>query len=226
VVVRGTLPRATDQRGGNGVVVIELEEAPSRADITSSLVERNHAAGILIFGSVAHIQGTAVRETLPDPVDGSFGRGIHIHGDIFFGYRAVVDLRDSLIAQSLDVGLYIADADVTLSRVAVLDTDVRAADSLVGDGIAALSYAAPGAVVGIEQSHIERSARAAVSTFGATVDISSTTLECNAIDLDLESFHGAEGSLDDGGENQCGCGAEHRPCEATSAELAPPEPLE
>lgn len=71
----------------------------------------------------------------------------------------------------------------------------------------------------------EGSARAGISSFGAAVEIGSTTLECNSIHLDGEQYRGNDFSFDDLGGNACGCAGAPVVCQVLSSGLAPPEPI-
>jgi len=82
VVIRGTQPRASDQRQGWGIAVQLACTAAgcdplarSTALVRSSLVEKNHDLGVLIAASDATFEGVVVRGTLPNAKDQNFGRG-------------------------------------------------------------------------------------------------------------------------------------------------------
>ena len=60
-------------------------------------------------------------------------------------------------------------------------------------------------------------------TRGAQVEVASTRLECNLIDMDGEpNALETPFSLNDVGGNACGCGSDVLPCKVLSAGLAPP----
>ena len=69
---------------------------------------------------------------------------------------------------------------------------------------------------------MRNSQRAGIANFGAVVGLADSQLDCNAIHLDGEPF-GASFRFDDGGGNECGCGAAREVCRVLTADLAPPE---
>ncbi len=62
---------------------------------------------------------------------------------------------------------------------------------------------------------------AGIGLFGGTVDLATSTLDCNAIHLDGEYDY----ALNDLGGNRCGCGEVEEPCKVLSSSLKPPDPL-
>jgi hypothetical protein len=84
-VVRGTLPRASDQIAGRGIDITLLcppsgcvAGARGRATVTSSLIDRNHDLGLHIAGSDAEVDAVVVRQTLALAANGSYGDGIAV----------------------------------------------------------------------------------------------------------------------------------------------------
>ncbi len=86
-VVRATLPRASDQEIGRGIL-IQLAcyvdatgqhcdaTLPGNAIVRSSLIEDNHDVGLLIGGGDAIVDASVIRTTAPRASDGLFGDGI------------------------------------------------------------------------------------------------------------------------------------------------------
>ncbi|WP_437764445.1 hypothetical protein WMF27_35335 [Sorangium sp. So ce281] len=108
------------------------------------------------------------------------------------------------------------------------ETTVRgtrsSAEGLQGNGVTIVKNAgdSEATLTGVQ---IEASDGAAVASFGASVALARSTIECNFIDLNVEAESGTAGKITDGGQNQCGCQGVSVPCRAKSAGLAPPEPL-
>jgi hypothetical protein len=75
-------------------------------------------------------------------------------------------------------------------------------------------------------SRVTENARAGLSSFGAAVTLGSSTLTCNAVDLNGEAFHDQPFVFEDLGVNGCGCPEATGTCKAFSVGLAPPEPLD
>jgi len=78
LIVRGTLPQASDQLRGRGIQIQQdlATGTPATAIVRSSLVEQNHDAGVTVNASVATLEHLVVRGTLPRVSDGSLGDGV------------------------------------------------------------------------------------------------------------------------------------------------------
>jgi hypothetical protein len=82
VVLRDILPRQSDQTNGIGMSIeIHPDTTAAEVAITTSVVERSHDAGILVFGSKASIEQTVVRDISPQPSDLQGGQGIGLQID-------------------------------------------------------------------------------------------------------------------------------------------------
>jgi hypothetical protein len=135
-VVRGTLP-ADNGIGGWGVQVqvpclpgMCDASAPARATLRQSLIAENHATGVAIGGSEAHLDATVVRGTLPDE-QGHPGRGVTVYNcspqaGCTFVAPGVATLSWSLIQDNRDVGLIVAGSQVEIVASAVRGTLVNA----------------------------------------------------------------------------------------------------
>jgi hypothetical protein len=67
--------------------------------------------------------------------------------------------------------------------------------------------------------------RAGVVSFGAQVELTRSTLECNRVQLDGESSGPHQHEFSDRGGNVCSCQGNTSRCTVLSSELAPPKPL-
>jgi hypothetical protein len=76
----------------------------------------------------------------------------------------------------------------------------------------------------IVRATVERSARAGVANFAATVSLAQSLLECNFIDLDGETIDGVPFVFEDAGDNVCRCGAETYTCQVVTSNIQPPLP--
>jgi hypothetical protein len=228
VVVSNTQPDGAG-KFGRGIGIQANPETKERADVTvrASLVDHNHEVGVFVSGSDATLEGVVVSNTQPDGA-GKFGRGIGIQGNPETKARAAVSLRDVLIADNTEAGIFVIGADATIARTRIRGT-LENSDGKFGDGVAGLSPEEEWpAIVSITESEILDSARAGVSSFGATVVVIESELYCNLFDLDGEKYEGAPFSFDGSRNNRCGCEAQSEDCRAVSAQLEPPplsEPL-
>ncbi|WP_437525539.1 right-handed parallel beta-helix repeat-containing protein [Sorangium sp. So ce726] len=223
VLVRDTLPRDGDGKHGVGLAV--ASRGTLRGDVTArgSVVEGSRTAGVFIEGADATLERVAVRRTLPQASDGRFGRGIEVHALGAQDGRSGLVLRSSLVEESVDSGLALFGSVVTLEETTVRSTR-SSADGLQGNGVTIVKDLGDSEAT-LTGVRIEASDGAAVASFGASVALARSTIECNFIDLNVETESGTAGKITDGGQNQCGCQGVSIPCRAKSAGLAPPEPL-
>jgi hypothetical protein len=163
---------------------------------------------------------------LPQAATQAFGRGVQVQGcDAALGcsvaIRGALALSDSLIVDSHEGGLVAVVADAIVERTLVRDSKPRAQDGVFGgDGLAFLQSAAT-----VRQSLASDSARAGLSSFGADVALGSTLLRCSAFPLASEHYEGAASTIEDLGNNGCGCPDADETCTAISASLEPPTAL-
>src|SRR5205823_3957940 len=144
----------------------------------ASVVERNVEFAILLDGGDATLESSILRDTALDGTSGALGRGLQAQRDPFTFERSMVTLRGSLVANSYDVGVIVVSSDLVADGLLVRDSKASPADSLFGDGIAVFADTdvASGIITG---SRVEHSDRAGISSFGASLTVSATTLECN-----------------------------------------------
>jgi hypothetical protein len=281
-LIRDTRPRPVQNIQGSGIEIVDYQGQPANVTVTSSVVERSHAIGLLVGGSQATIQWTVVRDTQPRASDNYFGRGIAIENDIKTHVRSTVTLQASVVERSLDVGVFVQASDAIVTSLWVRDTQPQAWDQKNGRGIDAqpndgmqptLTLASTiversyefgvlldgidSAIVDallvrdtqsrtvdgtfgdafslfaetfstsatIRSSRFERSARVGVSSFGGTVVLATSALDCNGIHLDGETYAAVDASFTDNGGNVCGCNGTPAACQVLSSGLAAPEPL-
>jgi hypothetical protein len=136
-VVRDTKPRVSDDLAGRGITANQ-DATGNRGLITvrSTMIERNHEAGILVQGSDAVIEGVTVRGTLPLASTQQTGRGIDVFDGLVAGQRSSVMLVASLLEQNHEVGILVAGSDATLHGVRVRETLPRPFDDRTGFGMA------------------------------------------------------------------------------------------
>jgi hypothetical protein len=221
-VVRRTLPAHGFGRGVN-VQADPTTGSPSTFDLQHSLVEQNHQVGVVVAGGEATIEASVVRETQPN-VLGYHGRGVQVQMHPTTGTASTLLLESSLVEQSYEGGVYVIDADATLASCVVRDS-LPNGDDRLGEGVS-LASALGNASATIRATRIERSARAAVSTWGAHVAIGGSVLSCQAFDINYETYGGTAARLDDLGGNLCGCPEATAPCVGVTASLEPPPLIE
>jgi hypothetical protein len=125
-VVRGTLPRASDQRQGRGLhIQLWCDDddcdpgARANATVRDSLVASSFEAGVLAHGSDLVVEDTFVRDTLPAAADGRYGDGVAVASAwASWTEPATASLTNTAIEQSARAGLGNYGAAVALGGTA------------------------------------------------------------------------------------------------------------
>ena len=224
-VIERTLPQASDERGGLGVYVYRDPVGGQRStlDLRASAVRDNLYVGVLVVASEARIEATVVEDTQVQLLGEAFiGRGIQVENDAASKTPASATIVTSVVQRCFDIGIAVSGAEATIQGTVVRDT-LPLPDGSSGDGVTA--FAEGGASIAVTASRIEGSARAAISSFGSSVELAASAMECNAIDLDGEAFEKAAYEFSDLGGNVCGCSGTSAACKVSSTGLTPPAPL-
>jgi hypothetical protein len=222
-VVRDTRAQKAQGLVGYGIVAHPDADAQLPAGVVElrwSLIEGTEGVGVMVTAAGATLEGLVVRGGKTGPA-GDGGRGINVQLDAH-ARGSDATLQGLVLEDNSEFGLVVIDAAATVRSTRVTGTRSNALD-LFGDGVAVISQGPP-ASVDLARVLVEGSARAGLATFSALARITSTTFECNAIDLDGEQL-GGPFELDDGGGNACGCEGTAVACTVLSSNMAPPTPL-
>jgi hypothetical protein len=225
-VVRNGVPRR-DGLGGRGINIQagRASGVPSVVTVRDSLVDHNSEVGIFVAASQITLESSVVRDTLPQQALGVLGRGVSIEPHIDTAAPSQAVVLNTLVDRSYDVGLLVGGSQAQVEGCIVRDTLPRSFDGIYGDGVVVISLRGP-ASLEIAGSRIEASARAGLANFGAFAALAADTIQCSGFDLEGESFEGQSFSFEDRGANGCGCPEANLQCEAVSAGLAPPDPID
>jgi hypothetical protein len=90
--------------------------AQSAGTVRTSLFERNHQVGVLVGGSTADVESTAVRDTLS--IEG-VGYGIAVQRDPDTDVRSSSTVHASYVAGSTGPGIYVGASDATIDATHV-----------------------------------------------------------------------------------------------------------
>jgi hypothetical protein len=229
VVVRDTLPQASDQWFGRGIgIESDATGAPARAQVLSSSVENNHDVGVLVFASEATLDGVVVSGTLPRASDQFGGTGIAVQVSLA-GAASTGLVRRSRVADNHAFGLFVAGSQATVEATLVRGTQLQVLDGVFGDGLVVATFIVDGVPLPadaiVTTSRAEANARAGLAAFGAHVALGGSALACNAFELDGENAVDLPNAFDNLGGNGCGCPAPTGECVARSSGLAPPEAI-
>ncbi len=224
-VVRNTTPRAADDTNGMGIVAQYTPatgESPNVV-IRESLVERSHDTGIGFTGSTGVLESVIVRDTQPRLSDGWRGIGVIASYDPTGGPGSspptTVSVSWSLIEHNVVVGLSVFGSTATVDHSMVRHT-APMADGRFGDGLLVLGDLLDPAQLDVSTSTVRDNQRVGIISFGSHVQVASTALHCNAIDLDGEYWK-TDYLFEDLGGNQCGC-EQDEVCHVISSNLEAP----
>jgi hypothetical protein len=176
--------------------------------------------GIFASGSTVEVDATTVVDTLRESAARPLGYGLAVQGSLKRNEPAQLRVTRSRVERSTVLGVAAVDAELVAEGVWIGDTR-PAADGDVGDGILVWSNFDPTKAT-VRGARIAKSARAGLSTFGATVDLEATVFDCNRIALDGERVGDRDFALRDLGGSTCGCGAPRGPCAVVTSNLLPP----
>lgn len=222
----GSVQPAPGGHGGYGLAVQLDPDTPARtkAIIRGSVVEDAFGVGVLVSGSEATIEGTAVRR-IETEADGGNGLGLCVQYAPARAVGAAATIRSTTVEDCHETGIIVIGADVELADVRVAGTAPDDHGGF-GDGIAVASHFGWPARATVLGCHVADSARAGIASFGAQILLGGTQVDCNSIDLDGEENGGAPFVFEDLGGNVCGCSGESRFCQVLSSNLEPPSPIE
>jgi len=228
--IKRTVVRDTAQANegtGGGIVAQFADKATQRADLVleDSLVEGSTGISVFVGGSTATIERSVVRNTKPDAFDARFGRGICGQTSLINGVVSDLTIRDSLVEENTEAGIYVDGSSALVDRCVVRATRARASDGAFGDGLVVITRSSTLlASLVLTSSFVDHSARGGVAVFAANLSLSGSRLMCSRFDLDAEVLPLGAPNLDDGGLNVFGCAEAVQLCKAQSAKLPPLDP--
>jgi hypothetical protein len=111
--------------------------------LRGALIEGNNAIGLFVSGSVATLEASVVRTTLPRTSDNSIGRGVVVQLACVVtpteqcdpAARSTAIVRGSLIADNHEYGMFVMGSDVSVDATVVRGTLPSAATLTFGQGI-------------------------------------------------------------------------------------------
>jgi hypothetical protein len=221
VSIRQIAPQLSNGEFGRGVSVETDEGAPrANLDMRRSVVDDTYQIGIGVTGADFTIAECLVRDSKAQQSNDLYGRSVGAQDEVMTGERSEGSIADSLLTGYAETALIAVSSDLVAERVAIRDATTLSS-SPFGDGIVAMALGPP-ATATLRTVHVDRSARAAVGAFGATLSVETSLLECNPIDMNGDDIQGVPFSFTDAGGNLCGCEGLAHACKLQSASLEPP----
>ena len=165
VVVRRTLPRESDDKGGRG---LSIEDGAALDGRSVFLVEnRDNAVAAIGAGTSAALRDLHARDTLERTADREGGHGVGV------GWGASLEVDSSLVAESRAVGVVVVgtDTSLTLRDAVVRDTRAEVGTGMFGRGLDVSEGAS------VEASSLLVSGSRDVGVFAVTSDTSVSLRE-------------------------------------------------
>ncbi|MEQ9320233.1 MAG: hypothetical protein RIF41_13795, partial [Polyangiaceae bacterium] len=134
---------------------------------------------------------------------------------------ATLALTNTRIDSTFDGAVVVNGASATIANVQIRGVAPRPLDGAHGDGVVVSATSFGPVTVALSGSAIDDATRAGLAAFSSTISVSHTTLRCNAIHINGEDGLGPF-TVEDGGDNSCGCGDAIDVCKVLSSGLEPP----
>jgi hypothetical protein len=223
-LIRHTSPDDATKTSGYGVQAAPDVKGTQGSTLVmrASVVDDSFTGGIVVFSSKVTVDACVVHGTKARASDGHAGRGIVLQLDTIGTTRPSLTMTTTLVAEQLEAGITLDNADATIDASQVRDTHGETGTGLFGDGIALEGHS----TLALTGSRVAHAARAGLAVFGSSASLATTSLSCNAIDLDGDAdADGTAYTFDTRSDNACGCGATTHVCQVLSSNLAPPRAL-
>jgi len=209
--------------GGYAVFAEPSKTTGERASvgIVSSLIERNQGVSVKAMGSDLVVEATVIRDT--ELSSGSVlelaGVGLAAMASAPQAVPASLVLRRSLVERNRQIGVFVGGAPATIESSLIRQTGSD--DHGFGEGIMVLGFDDFAAEATVSNTRIEDNARAALILFGASLIAERLRGLCNPVDIDGEGYAGRDFSVDDQGDNRCGCPEPTGPCTVVTLGFQP-----
>jgi hypothetical protein len=225
-LVRNTVPASGM---GPGIAVMMRNDVPSSLSLSTSMLDHNAAAGLVVFGGAATVEHTVIRDSRSVVAEQYFGYGILAQNNGTF--LPTLAVSSSTIASNYTTGIFQTHGDATLKGLLIRDTMLEAKEQLFGDAVLVKN-----AKVSIGSCVFENNQRASVTNMGSDVTIERVEAICSPIWFDVERTAG-DSVLPDPNQLVSGnytqhdttcvdCNGVSHLCTAVSGKLVAPAPID
>lgn len=194
-------------------------EAPALLTLDAVLIDGFDGGGIGANGADVVVDRALVRGATG--ISPAFGRGVSVQLDVADGTPATLALTNTRIDSTFDGAVVVNGASATIANVQIRGVAPRPLDGAHGDGVVVSATSFGPVTVALSGSAIDDATRAGLAAFSSTISVSHTALRCNAIHINGEEGLGPF-TVEDGGDNSCGCGDAIDVCKVLSSGLEPP----
>jgi hypothetical protein len=175
-VVRDAVPHASSGLARGLVLnVAQGSRVRTQATVTRSVVEHTRDNGVYVRGSDATVEGSVVRDILPNAADDNFGRGIAVEPGENVADRGSVVVRGSLVQRTHGEGVFCSACDATVETSVVREIEPEP-DGSAGIGINAqdLDVAGLRSSVVVRQSLVADAYAIGIISLGSEVVVESS----------------------------------------------------
>ena len=151
---------------GSGVSLLAQGKTMADLTLTGVVVTESAGAGVVVHGSKARIEGTLIRGS------GAMTSGTGVFLDAFAGMGSEVDLIESVVDGTTNLGVGVFDGTLRMDRTTISDT--KFAERAAGLVVSIDSRTKRPGTATITRSLIRGSPDNGVFVYGGTVDMSST----------------------------------------------------
>lgn len=200
---------------GGGIGSESIAGTPSQLAVVQSLIDDNLGIGLRAQGTALSFDASVIRQT-GFVEDGFPGRGMYLQVAPS-GTAASLLMRASLVEASTSAGVLVLSAPATIESSLVRDTlpDVNG----IADGVMLLTYQGVPATATLSNVTAVDNGRAALSLWGASAVLRGLRSSCNPIGVNGEAVTDSAFSVDDQGDNLCGCPDADSACEVLTLGL-------
>lgn len=195
VVVRATRPSPASRLGGCGISFEMYNDMTSSTGVVRrSIMELNHGFGASVNGSAVDFEQIISRGTLPQQLDGLFGRGLEFQADLETAIPSTSTIVGSLFEANHSAAISVAASSATIRGVLVRD-NIESPNPNDGGGRgihvqASRDQRVPPATVVVRGSRLERNGDVGIISVGTKLDILGVAV--------LETHAKADGRFGDG----------------------------
>ena len=170
VTLSASVVRDTQSERGVAIHTFDGSRARGQLTVEGSVLERNGGGGVFVVRGDATVRASVVRDSRGDDT-GRAGRGIDVEDDAETGIPSTLQVQQSVIEQSREVGVFIGGSEALLEATVVRET--LPGDPRLGGGR------------GIEATSDPVSKTRSNVTLRATVVERSHAIGINVIDSDV-----------------------------------------
>ncbi len=196
--------------GGRGLLVRNDDATGLTGETTvrNALFERNSSTSVVVFGASLVIESTIIRDSVPHPTTGYFGRGVSASHSALSSVGAQLTLRDCIIERNYSSAVGTSGGQIVIEDCIIRDTYSNLSEGHFGRGVNAQpSDDGIQAFVTISDSWIERNQDSGVTASDSHLVLDRTAVRDSLPDDATQSQGAGVVSQNVGTDGLVGAGA-------------------